>query len=1466
MSYYSDSSSEWEDFEDAVEHNISEEPVIGASWSAEDSQEDDTSQREEPDEAVKMTARAYQLEMLQASLEKNVIVAMDTGSGKTQVAILRIEAELEKMASDQVIWFLAPTKPLCAQQFGVIKTQIPSVQIKMITGANNVDNWSKSTWEGALINVNVVVSPHQVLLDALIHGFVKISSLALIIFDEGKTIRFPVLLPLADAILAHNCNKKSPGSRIMRDFYWEAKLRGDPIPHILGLTASPVIGSEILTLEDLEATLDAYCRSPTRHREELMAHTKRPSMYTVSYKARPQVSMSDYTQSMLKIWQAWKELNILDDPYIHSLRDQNTDRSRRKLKEAIMKRKTYIQDSLRNFCRRNADFCRDLGSWAADCYIHETIQRFMNGIKRQDGTSESFTDAELVYLARLFQCVNVAPPPKLDEHTDLSEKVRKLIDVLRDYEGEARGIVFVKERATTTVLAHILATHPETNKKYHTGSMVGTSFVPGIKQDFLDLSEKNYSLALEKFRAGRLNLLVATSVLEEGIDVPACNLVICMDESHNLKSYIQRRGRARMRESNLYLFLEEDNDKVRKKWEDLEVEMKQRYEDDTRELAKLQEPDESEIEGYPELRVESTGARITINDAKAHLEHFCATLSSRKYVDFQPDYIINKIADDAVNSDAQALVIATVFLPISLPQNLRKAIGIRMWKSEKNACKDAAFQAYKALYEEGLVGDHLLPTKGVDMGLEIEGRPGMMEANAQYNPWEDVALAWATESVEFYRRSLRLVDQHGSEKCEFDLVLPVPVPELPEVVVYLDHNTHLILHTNKDVVMADTDDTADRTSTLLMLAYAHRRLDIREEDFALRLIPRLGASAIKKSESVPFDTSLVTDGRYGYLIRDCFDNPYYYQAILPTKPPIESIQKAYRGFADDPESEPYLVVKKFPRGPGTFHRPSPPQQPPSTKPYSRVLLSTGTTVDNYPLEYAELGFLVPSLIHYVGLYLTATELSRTLLEPLGLSDISMLVDAICASGARAPTSYERIEFLGDSILKLCTTLNVAATHIRWPEGLLSRLKDSIISNARLCKAAHESGLDQFIVTKQLTLKGKDGERWRPPYISELVNKSKQTKPKRVMSTKTLADVVESVIGVSYLDGGLPKALHCMRLFLGEGRFGHDLSTTRDTLFGAAEPKNMVLPPMFEPLEELIGYKFREKSLLVEAMTHASFNVPGTTACLDRLEFIGDSILDYIIVQELYAIKEPAPLENWEMHLLRTALVNADILGFTLMEWSSQQLIYDVVDVEDSGSGSGGGSGSGRSGSPRQAPELKPTKVSKPLWSYMRYASNELTLEREATLRRHGELRGEILEAVRAGTHYPWALLARLRAQKFFSDLFEALVGAIWVDSGSFDACAAFVEKSGVLPLLRRLRRDRVHVLHPKEELGRLANDEAVEYVVEAVEGVDGEGRGWKCRVRIGEREVVEVGDARFREEAKVRAATEAVRILSGRGP
>jgi dsRNA-specific ribonuclease len=435
---------------------------------------------------------------------------------------------------------------------------------------------------------------------------------------------------------------------------------------------------------------------------------------------------------------------------------------------------------------------------------------------------------------------------------------------------------------------------------------------------------------------------------------------------------------------------------------------------------------------------------------------------------------------------------------------------------------------------------------------------------------------------------------------------------MPPVTIHLDHKSPLILQIEEEVSMKNADDSMDATSALLSAAYAHRRLDIREGGLAVQLALRKGIIPSKFSR-ILFDANSAAGTVSRGLVRDLHGNPFVFESLLSSKPAAEAVQKIYKGFEEDPEDVQYMAVSKYPRGPGLFHQPPPPPQPSSTKPYSRVLPISGMTIDDVPVEYAELGLLIPSLIHYIEIFLVADELSRTTLKTLKLSDISMLVTAICASSARTPTNLERIEFLGDSILKLCVTVNVASTNVRIPDGLLSRLKDRLLCNGRLCMAASNSKLDKFIISRQLTLKG-SGERWRPPYISNLPEPPGQEAERRVMSTKTLADVVEAIIGVSFIDGGLEKVLQCISLFLGEGQF-RDFQTTRNVLFAAAEPKNLALPAIYEPLEASIGYVFREKALLVEAITHPSYVTALYT--YEGLEFIGDSILDHIIVQGMY---------------------------------------------------------------------------------------------------------------------------------------------------------------------------------------------------------------------------------------------------------
>jgi dsRNA-specific ribonuclease len=183
----------------------------------------------------------------------------------------------------------------------------------------------------------------------------------------------------------------------------------------------------------------------------------------------------------------------------------------------------------------------------------------------------------------------------------------------------------------------------------------------------------------------------------------------------------------------------------------------------------------------------------------------------------------------------------------------------------------------------------------------------------------------------------------------------------------------------------------------------------------------------------------------------------------------------------------------------------------------------------------------------------------------------------------------------------------------------------------------EVGLDKFIVTKSFT-----GHKWRPAYIEDLLLASTDTKTKRDMSSKVLADVVEALIGAVFVDGGIPKALLCLQVFMPELSW-QPLAVRRNFLSQRAP--DVEFPAILQLLEGLIGYSFKKKALLIESMTHAS-STTGSES-LERFEFLGDSVLDNIIVTALYEHK--VKLSHIQMHLLLTALVNAEFFAFTCME-------------------------------------------------------------------------------------------------------------------------------------------------------------------------------------------------------------------------
>lgn len=111
--------------------------------------------------------------------------------------------------------------------------------------------------------------------------------------------------------------------------------------------------------------------------------------------------------------------------------------------------------------------------------------------------------------------------------------------------------------------------------------------------DVADLKLQQQSL--DDFRDSKLDLIVSTDVLSEGIDVPAANVVICFDQPQNLVSYVQRRGRARQMESHYYIFTVAFSSRS-KDWEALEDAMIEAYLEEKQQTQAV-----LEAEAVPEL-------------------------------------------------------------------------------------------------------------------------------------------------------------------------------------------------------------------------------------------------------------------------------------------------------------------------------------------------------------------------------------------------------------------------------------------------------------------------------------------------------------------------------------------------------------------------------------------------------------------------------------------------------------------------------------------------------------------------------------------------------------------------------------------------------------------------------------------------------------------------------------------------
>jgi ERCC4-related helicase len=306
-------------------------------------------------------------------------------------------------------------------------------------------------------------------------------------------------------------------------------------------------------------------------------------------------------------------LNDLEnDPFITILKSRTDSKSRDKLSNVIASGKTPCRVELIGLETRAKVIFRELGPWAADVFVTECIKRF-HASAIEASASSLFIDwqiSEKLYMERILSRIRLTQENRVwgSLPDSLSHKAEQLIEFLaRSYTVGFRAIIFAQQRSTVVMLAHLISVHPRL-KQIIPAHFLGNSSYANRKSNIFELSHRReQKSALDDLRIGNKNLLVATSVLEEGIDVSACNLVICFDPPANLRSFIQRRGRARKEKSKFVIFLEENEKDCQEKWNSMEEEMRKIYSDSMRVLAEI-EAKENVNENSPDFfLVESTG-------------------------------------------------------------------------------------------------------------------------------------------------------------------------------------------------------------------------------------------------------------------------------------------------------------------------------------------------------------------------------------------------------------------------------------------------------------------------------------------------------------------------------------------------------------------------------------------------------------------------------------------------------------------------------------------------------------------------------------------------------------------------------------------------------------------------------------------------------------------------------------------
>nr|GLL32084.1 endoribonuclease Dicer homolog 3 [Ipomoea trifida] len=304
-------------------------------------------------------------------------------------------------------------------------------------------------------------------------------------------------------------------------------------------------------------------------------------------------------------------------------------------------------------------------------------------------------------------------------------------------------------------------------------------------------------------------------------------------------------------------------------------------------------------------------------------------------------------------------------------------------------------------------------------------------------------------------------------------------------------------------------------------------------------------------------------------------------------------------------------------------------------------------------------YLLPSLMHRLQCLMLASQLRREISRHYGDSPVpsSLVLAALTTQRCNESISMERLELLGDSVLKYAMSCHLFLKYPDKNEGGLSDKRRWAVCNSTLHKLGISRDIQGYIldrpfIPRMWTAPGQlsiwpspcnhgvetlqvpvDGKFFRDDEKVELGQCC--DRGHRWMVSKTISDCVEALIGAYYVGGGLDAALKAMK-WIGVD-VDLDLSRVNDTIKAASLHSYTPSSKDIETLESKVGYVFSVKGLLLEAITHKTKQDLGISYSYERLEFLGDAVLDILIT--LYLYQNHTDVDPGELTDLRSASVN-----------------------------------------------------------------------------------------------------------------------------------------------------------------------------------------------------------------------------------